>query len=396
MAGTRTTDQPGDLGRVAVRFAERLRAAGVPASPDRVQSFLAGLHVLGAGDVADVYWAGRVTLCGDPLDIARYDRVWAEVFGGRHQQRTTLQRPLVQVVPAAPDPDGGGDDDGDEELDDAAVVANASRVERLRHRDVVDMTPDERADLHRLLSAFRLPGETRPTRRHRPAHRGRLDRTRTVRRLVEAGGEPARLAYRRHRTRPRDVVLLADVSGSMAAYADVLLRFAHATTRGHRGGTEVFTLGTRLTRVTRELRLRDPDLAMRAVGARVADWSGGTRLGDTLKAFLDEWGQRGLARGAVVVVLSDGWERGDVTMLGDQMARLARLAHRVVWANPRAGRDGFAPTAGGMAAALPHCDALVAGNTLAALEQLARVVSGAAGGGGTVDAARSGDEDAHA
>lgn len=395
MAGPRTTDQPGDLGRVAVRFADRLRDAGVPATPDRVQSFLAGLDVLGAGDVADVYWAGRLTLCADPLDIARFDRVWAEVFGGRAQQRTTLQRPRVQVVPAAPDGDGAGADD-EPEVDDTAVVANASRVERLRHRDVVDMTPDERADLHRLLAAFRLPGETRRTRRHRPAHRGALDRTRTVRRLVEAGGEPARLAYRRHRTRPRDVVLLADVSGSMAAYADVLLRFAHATTRGHRGGTEVFTLGTRLTRVTRELRLRDPDLAMRAVGARVADWSGGTRLGETLKAFLDEWGQRGLARGAVVVVLSDGWERGDVSLLGDQMARLGRLAHRVVWANPRAGRDGFAPTAGGMAVALPHCDALVAGNTLGALEQLAREVSGAAGGAGRPGAARSRDEDAHA
>ena len=246
----------------------------------------------------------------------------------------------------------------------------------------MDLTPDERADLHRLLAAFRLPGETRRTRRHAPAHRGALDRTRTVRRLLAAGGEPARLAHRQHRTRPRDVVLLADVSGSMAAYADVLLRFAHAAARGHRAHTEVFTLGTRLTRVTRELGLRDPDLAMRAVGDRVADWSGGTRLGDTLKEFLDQWGQRGLARGAVVVVLSDGWERGDVGRLGEQMARLSRLAHRVVWANPRAGRRGFTPTAGGMAAALPYCDDLVAGHSLAALEHLARVVAGATSSGG--------------
>ena len=382
MAGTDATRVPADLTGVLVRFAQRVRDAGVDASPERVQALLAGLDVVGAGDPRDVYWVGRLTLCADPLDLVRFDRVFAEVFGTPTGRRPA-PRPLVQVVPATLDADAdpaSGDDEGDDEA--TAMVANASRVERLRHRDVVDLTDDERVDLHRLLAAFRMPGETRRTRRHRPAHRGLLDRPRTVRGLLAAGGEPARLAHRRARVRPRDVVLLADVSGSMAAYADVLLRFAHAAARGHPARTEVFTLGTRLTRVTRELGLRDPDLAMRAVGQRVPDWSGGTRLGETLKDFLDQWGQRGLARGAVVVVLSDGWERGDVTLLGEQMARLARLAHRVVWANPRAGRDGFAPTAGGMAAALPSCDALVAGHSLAALEHLARVVAGAAEGGG--------------
>lgn len=366
---------------VLVRFADRLRDAGVRASPDRVQAFAAGLDVVGAGDPRDVYWVGRVTLCADPLDLARYDRVWAEVFGTAEPVRTA-PRHVLRVGPAAAGGDRAGDrEDGSSET--APVVAAASRTERLRHRDVVDLTPDERADLNRLLAAVRMPGETRRTRRHRPAHRGPLDRTATVRRLLSAGGEPVRLAHRRRRTRPRDVVLLADVSGSMAAYADVLLRFAHATARGHRARTEVFTLGTRLTRVTRELGLRDPDLAMRAVGQRIPDWSGGTRLGETLKQFLDEWGQRGLARGAVVVVLSDGWERGEVALLAEQMGRLARLAHRVVWANPRAGRTGFAPTAGGMAAALPHCDALVAGHSLDALEHLARVVAGATTDAGT-------------
>lgn len=385
---------PADLTATLVRFAQRLRDAGVEASPDRVHALLAGLDATGAGDPADVYWVGRLTLCGDPLDITRYDRVWAEVFGGRPVARVVHHR-RVQVV-SSTDDDTPVPDDGAEERDATAGMAHASRVERLRHRDVADLTPDERADLHRLLATLRMPGETRRTRRHRPAHRGTLDRTATVRRLLASGGEPAQLAHRRRRTRPRDVVLLADVSGSMSAYADVLLRFAHATARGHRARTEVFTLGTRLTRVTRELGLRDPDLAMRAVGDRVPDWSGGTRLGDTLKAFLDEWGQRGLARGAVVVLLSDGWERGDVALLADQMARLARLAHRVVWANPRAGRAGFAPTAAGMAASLPHCDALVAGHSLVALEELARVVVGATGGTGTGHAARLHREDSHA
>ncbi len=385
---------PSDLTAALVLFAGRLRAAGVDASPDRVQAFLAALDTVGAGDPGDVYWVGRVTLCGDALDIARYDRVWAIVFGGQPPAAVT-ERPLVQVVPASPDDPTGGDDASDEQ-DVTAVVASASRVERLRHRDVMDMTADEREDLARLLAAFRMPGETRRTRRHRPAHRGVLDRTATVRRLLEAGGEPAQLAHRRRRTRPRDVVLLADVSGSMGAYADVLLRFAHATARGHAAHTEVFTLGTRLTRVTRELGIRDPDLAMRAVARTVPDWSGGTRLGDTLKTFLDQWGQRGMARGAVVVVLSDGWERGGVDLLADQMARMSRLAHRLVWANPRAGREGFAPTAGGMAAALPHCDGLVAGHSLAALEHLARVVAGASTGADGPGRARSPQEAGHA
>lgn len=377
---SRPPDRPGpapDLTPVLLAFVERLRAAGVAASPDRVQAFVAGLSAVGAGDLRLVYWTGRVTLCGDRLDIARYDRVWAEVFADQPGARVT-SRPLLALVPSSPagDSPDPGNDDHDEAA--ASVAANASRVERLRHRDVVDLTADERADLHRLLAAFRLPGEARRTRRWRPSHRGPLDRTATVRRLLAAGGEPARLAFRSHRSRPRNVVLLADVSGSMAAYADVLLRFAHAKVRSRDGHTEVFTLGTRLTRVTRALGLRDPDLAMRAVSGEVADWAGGTRLGDTLKDFLDTWGQRGMARGAVVVMMSDGWERGDVAVLVDQMARLARLAHRVVWANPRAGRAGFAPTAKGMAAALPYCDDLVAGHSLAALEHLAAVVIGAA------------------
>ena len=201
--------------------------------------------------------------------------------------------------------------------------------------------------------------------------------------MLAAGGEAGPLAFDAPRTRARPVVLLVDVSGSMSGYADALLRFAHAAARRTSGRTEVFTLGTRLTRVTEELSHRDPDTAMRAVSAAIPDWEGGTRLGVTLKHFLDRWGQRGTARGAVVVVLSDGWETGDVADLGVQMQRLSRLAHRVVWANPRVARPGFAPTAGGMAVSLPWCDQLVEGHSLAALEALARTVAGA-----TVETAR--------
>jgi uncharacterized protein len=257
-----------------------------------------------------------------------------------------------------------------------AAVRGASAVELLRHRDVTTLDEQERSELNRLLDAFALPGDLRRTRRWQPAHRGLVDRRRTVRALLAAGGEPGTLRWRTPRPRPRRVVLLVDVSGSMTGYADALLRFAHAATR--RLATEVFTLGTRLTRVTAAMAHRDPDLAMQEASEAIPDWSGGTRLGPTLKEFLDTWGQRGTARGAVVVVMSGGWETGDVPLHGTQMARLHRLAHRVVWANPRAGHAGFTPTARGMAAALPHCDQLVEGHSLAALERLALIVRGAA------------------
>jgi uncharacterized protein with von Willebrand factor type A (vWA) domain len=172
------------------------------------------------------------------------------------------------------------------------------------------------------------------------------------------------------------VVLLVDVSGSMAPYSDALLRFAHAAGMSPGRSLEVFTIGTRLTRITAELAARDADEAMAAAARAIPDWSGGTRLGELLQQFLDRWGQRGMARGAVVVIMSDGWERGDQTLLGEQMARLRRLAARVVWANPLKARPGYAPLAAGMAAALPHVDDFVEGHSLAALEHLAAVVAG--------------------
>jgi uncharacterized protein with von Willebrand factor type A (vWA) domain len=195
--------------------------------------------------------------------------------------------------------------------------------------------------------------------------------------MVRRGGEPVRLHRRTRRTKARSVITIVDVSGSMAPYADALLRFAHAAARRRAGGVEVFTIGTRLTRVTKQIRLRDPDGAMAAVAAEVPDWSGGTRLGLQLREFLDRWGQRGLARGAVLVIASDGWERGDAGLLGEQMARLHRLAHRVVWVNPHRARPGFEPLTAGMAAALPYVDAFVSGHSLATLEELTEVIASA-------------------
>jgi uncharacterized protein with von Willebrand factor type A (vWA) domain len=208
----------------------------------------------------------------------------------------------------------------------------------------------------------------RPSRRRRPSSRlhGRPDLRRTVRRSLRAGGEVAPPAYRTTGTRPRPLVLLLDVSGSMEPYARAFVRFVHAAVVS-RTRVEAFALGTRLTRVTRELSSRDPDAAVH--------WAGGTRLGEGLRAFNDEWGVRGMARGAIVVILSDGWDRGDPEALGEQMARLARVAHKIVWVNPLKASPGYAPLAQGMAAALPYVDVFVEGHSLAALEQVAAVIS---------------------
>jgi uncharacterized protein with von Willebrand factor type A (vWA) domain len=362
---------------VLVGFVRALRAAGVDASTERLYAFLRAVGVLRPGVRADLHAAGRATLCGGRDDLERYERVFAAYFGPAGP--TTPARSRAAVPPrtrlVVRDAPAGGRAQSGSGQPGPPVRVLASSAEVLRHRDVAGLDAVERAQLNRLLAAFAPHGQTRLSARRRPARRGAVDPRRTVRELLRRGGEPALLRRHARVRRPRRVVLLVDVSGSMAPYADALLRFAHAAARG--APTEVFTIGTRLTRVTRELAHRDPDLAMTALAAAVPDWRGGTRLGELLREFLDRWGQRGMARGAVVVLLSDGWERGDPDLLGAQMRRMHALAHRVIWANPRKARPGYAPVAGGMAAALPSVDAFVEGHSLAALERLAAVVRGA-------------------
>ncbi|MFQ5558329.1 MAG: VWA domain-containing protein, partial [Acidimicrobiales bacterium] len=226
-----------------------------------------------------------------------------------------------------------------------------------------------------LMDRLRLQGPARPRRRPRPtrAARGRPDVRRTFQAALRSGGEPIRMHRRTRGERPRRLVLLLDVSGSMESYARALLRFVHAAVAG-RTRVEAFALGTRLTRLTRELSSRDPDRALRAASTAVRDWSGGTRLGEGLERFNDEWGCRGMARGAVVVVLSDGWDRGEPELMAEQMQRLHRVAHRVIWVNPLKASSGYEPLARGMAAALPHVDAFIEGHSLDALETLAEIV----------------------
>jgi uncharacterized protein with von Willebrand factor type A (vWA) domain len=362
-----------DVVDTVLGFARTLRHAGVPASPDRVEAMLDALGALDVLDPGDVYWAGRLTLCGGPDDLDRYDAAFAAYFAGEapRASRATAQRP-PELAASAPLDAGSGEGDDDPGAPDVAAQASADEV--LRHRDVGEMTIAEREHLRRLFAILVPATPMRPARRRRPSLRGSVDPARTVRRALRDGGEIRRLQHRRRQARPRRVVLLVDVSGSMTPYADALLRFAHAAVRARPSSTEAFTIGTRLTRVTRELRLRDADKALAASGSAIPDWSGGTRLGEVLKAFLDRWGQRGTARGAVVVVCSDGWERGDSALLGEQMARLRRLAHTVVWVNPHKGRAGYEPLTGGMQAALPSVDHFVSGHSMAAFEELTGVI----------------------
>ncbi|WP_116950671.1 vWA domain-containing protein [Jiangella endophytica] len=359
-----------------VGFARRLAAAGVDVPPTRVHAMLEALDVLGAGSLRSVYWSGRVTLCASPEDVERYDRVFAAHFGRRPDRppRRVTVPPVTRLI-ALPDGSGDGARDGHDADPERQRIATASRLEVLRNRDVTTLGPADRAEVGRYISALLPAAPDRVTRRLRPSPSGPVDARRTVRSMLRHGGEPVDLRRQRHGRRQRRLVFLVDVSGSMAPYAETLLRFAHAACRV-RPATEVFTVGTRLTRVTRELRRRDPVAALTAASAAIDDWSGGTRLGDELKEFLDRWGQRGTARGAVVVIGSDGWERGDPALLADQMARLARLARRIVWVNPHRGYKGYSPSTGGMRAALPYVDRLVAGHSLGAMQELAALLGG--------------------
>lgn len=355
---------------LAVGFAAQLRLRGLTVPPDTVITYAAALDAVGLDDRSRVYWAGRATLVRRPEDIAAYDAAFADFWDGQarviHRSATEVQRRIVAVD----DGEGGAEGEGDE----PAEVLRWSAAEVLRHKDLAELTPEERAEAERMIDALRLRGPRRRSRRRRPRHRGELDLRRTVAGALRAGGEPVRLEHRAPGERRRRIVLLLDVSGSMAEYARGLLRFAHAAVTA-RDAVEVFTLGTRLTRLTPLLATHDADAALASAMAAVPDYEGGTRLGDTIGEFTERYGVRGMARGAVVVILSDGWDRGDPAALGDHLARLSRVTHRLVWVNPLKASPGYAPLAGGMAAALPWVDEFVEGHAVASLESLARLLS---------------------
>lgn len=349
-----------------VRFGRALRAEGLPVGTGRIETFCLAATLL---PPEELYWAGRATLVGRQEDLEPYDRVFRSFFGpvDAHPPRP---KPKPQPRPAPVQ--AGGVESASVPADERPhqQPARASRIELLRRKSFAACSPEELAELARLMARLRLAAPPRRTRRRRPARARELDLRRTVRRALRTGGDPARLARRERRLRPRRLVLLLDVSGSMSEYSRALLVFAHAALRADRHW-EAFCFGTRLTRVTRALAASSPDEALERATSDVVDWDGGTRIGDALKSFLDRYGHGGVARGAVVVLCSDGLDTGDPALLAEQMARLHRLAERVVWLNPLKEDPAYEPLARGMAAALPFVDSFSSGHNLASLEELA-------------------------
>ncbi len=383
-----------DLAEVAARFSALLHAAGVPVTAERAGRWATAVALAPPATVSELYWLGRVTLVAEHAHLAVFDRVFAQVFGGMvdpadfrgdtaspapgHSQTRPpppgvppRSRPLPRPGGALPDAGGAASGAMGEHESMTAVL---SPNERLRHQDFAKLTPEELARLQDLTGRMSLaPPPRRSHRKARDRRRAELDVRATLRRARRTGGEPFVAQHRRRRQRPRRIVLICDISGSMESYARAYLQLLVSSVNGSRA--EAFVFATRLTRLTRALGGSNPDAALERAGRLAPDWSGGTRIGEALKAFNDGHGRRGLARGAVVLVLSDGWDTGDPEVLAREMQRLRRLAYRIVWANPRKAAPGYQPVTGGMAAALPFVDAFVSGHSRAALDDVLEAIA---------------------
>lgn len=362
------------VSEVAVAFGRALRRNGLDAPVSAVVCFARALATLGLDRPDGVYWAGHASFVRNPEDTTSYASTFSSFFGENAHG------------PAAPEPQIGlsvlmsdGEDAEQEDANDVGGlvhVLNYSPSEILRKKDFATCTAAELAEIDRLMASMRRINPLRRTRRREVTGRrhGSLDLRRTVRRSLRTGGEPAALCRLAPGKKERPVVLLVDVSGSMEPYARAFLHFAHAAVAGRRR-VEAFTLSTRLTRITRELSWRDRDAAMSRAASSVSDIAGGTRLGEALRTFNDRFGVVGMARGAVVTIFSDGWDHGDPTVISCEMARLTRVAHRIIWVNPLKATPGYAPVARGMAAAIPFVDEFSEGHCLEALEKLVEVIA---------------------
>jgi len=362
--------------RHVVTFGRVLREVGLEVGPGRVADSLRGLDAVDLTRQEDVYFALRQTLVSRHDELELFDRAFNAWF-----LRAPVLPPLRSVqAPQAQErlgeslsEPGGGEPD--EELGDPLELG-ASGHELLREKDFAEMTPDEYRRVRRLIAAIAGNRPLRASRRRRSDPRGdRLDMRKLIRQSLRTGGDPVDRPYRARKVVPRKLVVLCDVSGSMDAYARALVLFLHAAV-GSGPGVEAFAFGTRLSRLTPELETRDPESALEKCTEAVTDWGSGTRIGASLKEFNDLWGRRALSRGAIVVIVSDGWERQDPELVGREMARLARAAYAIVWVNPLKGNPEYQPLAGGMRAALPYVDRFLSGHNLRSLEELATVLAG--------------------
>ena len=362
-----------DLPATVGAFARRLHEAGVPLPPARSADLARALELVRPVARRRLYWTARAVVVTDPSQVPAFDAVFASVFRG-YTPAEAAEPPAAQVAPEQRGhvPSTGGVKRGEIDM----PMARASAEERLSDKRFDALEPHELAHLYALMSRLRLATPPRRTRRYEKGRHGqRVDMRRTLRGSLRTGGDPIRLARRHRRVVPRRLVLLCDISGSMEPYARAYLQFLTCAA-GASPRAEAFVFATRLTRLTRALASRSPERAIQRAAEAAPDWSSGTRIGDALKAFNDRHGRRGMARGAVVVILSDGWERGDPALVAREMERLARLAHRIVWVNPRVSASAFTVQAGGMVAALPHCDALVSGHSFEALGEVVAAIAG--------------------
>ena len=390
-----------DLPGLAGALGHRLRVAGLPVTPERSAHFARALALTAPLTRTRLYWTARAVFVSSSEQLRIFDYVFWLVFAHSAQEdgeepymppefkaQAGDEKPLpgARSVPKAQDspearsmsgPSASEDEQEDKDEDQSELevpLALSSAEERLAEKSFSALEAHELVLLRRLMERLELATPQKVSRRTRRSRHGQhLDLRRTLRGSLRTGGDPIRLARRRRRSRPRRLVMLCDISGSMEAYSRPYLLILRSAVGGG-GYAEAFVFATRLTRLTRALGGRNPEAAIQRAAAAAPDWSGGTRLGDALKRFNDRHGRRGMARGAVLVILSDGWDRGEPEMVSREMERLARLAYRIVWVNPRVTARGFSPRAGGMAAALPHCDALVSGHSMKALEEVAEAV----------------------
>jgi uncharacterized protein with von Willebrand factor type A (vWA) domain len=389
-----------DLPALAAAFGRAVHDAGIPASPEHSARFARALALAPPHDRRRLYWAARTVFVRAHEQLPAFDRVFAAIFDGLADpadSRGEQNAPPLRAPRSAPRPPGRQDDaealpagglappgaelreprglEPDQDAGRTLALTAASSEERLATRDFSELDADELRALRGLMTELALaPPKRRSRRLRRDPHGSRLDVRATVRASCRTGGDPARRVLRRRVERPRRLVLLCDISGSMEPYARAFLQLLHAAVGG--AHAEAFVFATRLTRLTRALRGNEPDRAIERAAATARDWSSGTRLGESLARFNDEYGRRGMARGAIVVIISDGWERGDPALVAREMQRLRRLAHRIVWVNPRKASRRYEPLAGGMAAALPFCDAFLSGHNLSSLSAVAGAIAG--------------------
>ncbi len=367
----------GDVTALLVDFCRVLRQAQMPVGTDDVMAYCGAVAELDPSDVADVYWAGRSALVTRRDHIATYDREFRRYFldaqiedpdDPRLRMRAAASMSATLELPDAEQAGTGGDE--------IELGLAASTVEVSRSKSFAACTPEELAQLRRMIEKVRVAPPQRKTRRQQRARRGRrLDIRRTVRDAIRTHGSVDSLHYTDHKRKVRPLVILLDVSGSMSDYSRSLLQLAYSLRRAA-GKVEVFCFGTRITRITHELDRRSPDQAMTNAAAAVVEWDGGTRIGESLDQFVRIWGRRGLARGAVIVICSDGLDRGDPQVLDAAMQRLARQSHRVIWVSPHRGSDRvFRPSTVAMMVASPYVDMVLSGRDLRSLERLAEVLA---------------------